>query len=63
MLTVDEIRELLRLLSEETVVQPTKSFPYRVSREHLGYSDNSDVARLQAKLSIMLEVAQRGGPR
>jgi hypothetical protein len=60
MLTRDEILLLLGLLSEETVVEPNPKFPYRVSRRRVtGYSDIPVVGRLQAKLSIMLEVAAK----
>lgn len=65
MLTAEEIRMLLEYLAEETVVKPTEAFPYRVSQESHGYSKDKQVGKLQAKLSIMLEVATlnaRKGP-
>jgi hypothetical protein len=59
MLTRDEILFLLNLLAQETVVEPSKGFPYRVTREGHGYSKDPKVGPLQAKLSIMLEAAGR----
>ena len=59
MLTSNEIRLILALLSERTVIGPTKKFPYRVSERAGGYSDDPTIGALQAKLSIMLEVAAR----
>ena len=58
MLNEEEIRMLLGLLAQETVVEPTKAFPYRiVTRDGHGYSKDPKIGPLQAKLSIMLEVA------
>lgn len=59
MLTRDQIVFLLERLSEETVVEPTREFPYRVSRRGHGYSSDKKVAGIQALLSIMLEGARR----
>jgi hypothetical protein len=58
-LTVAEIRLLLEKLGEETVVEPNDTFPYRVSRKGFGYSTDPKIGALQAKLSILLEVASR----
>ena len=58
-LTKDDILLILNLLSQETVVEPSKDFPYRVTREGNGYSKDKKIGPLQAKLSIMLEVASR----
>lgn len=64
MLNVEEIRLILRLLAETTVVEPTPKFPFRiVERSQLGYSDDPMIGALQAKLSIMLEVASKSGKR
>jgi hypothetical protein len=63
MLSVEEIRHLLGLLGQETVVEPSKTFPFRVTRAQPGYSDDPLVGPLQAKLSIMLEAAQRGAAK
>lgn len=57
MLKRDEILFLLKLLGEETVQEPTEKFPFRISREGRGYSSDKKVGSLQAKLSIMLEMA------
>jgi len=54
-LTAEEIRHMLGLLAEETVVRPTEAFPYRVSQKRTGYSDDLLVSKLQGKLSILLE--------
>jgi hypothetical protein len=59
MLIKEEIALLLELLAEETVVEPTKSFPYRVTRHAGGYSKDKKIGALQAKLSIMAEAASR----
>ena len=61
MLTQDEIREILDRLSWRVVVEKRADFPYRVVQDGSGYSDDPDTSRLQAKLSIMLEVAGRMG--
>lgn len=58
MLTVEEIQLLLKLLGEETVVEPKEGFPYRISKAVFGYRDGKAGA-LQAKLSILLEVAAK----
>ncbi len=59
MLTVTELLNILELLSRETVVEENEAFPYRVTRKGFGYSDDEATARLQGKLSIMLEVARK----
>lgn len=56
-LTKDDIIFILNAIGERTVVKPTKEFPYRISCEAGGYSDDKRVGALQAKLSIMLEMA------
>ena len=58
-LTAADIRLLLEKLGEETVVEPSDSFPYRVSCRAMGYSKDKKIGALQAKLSIMLEMAHR----
>jgi hypothetical protein len=57
-LTKADILLILERLGEQTVVEPSKKFPYRVSCKGMGYSDNKTVGALQAKLSIMLEMAK-----
>ena len=37
MLTAPEIRLLLKHLSEKTVVEPTKQFPFRITQETPGW--------------------------
>lgn len=64
MLNVEEIHLLLKLLAEPTVVKPTPEFPFRiVGQSRSGYSDDPMIGGLQAKLSIMLEVAHRSAGR
>ena len=60
MLSEADIRRLLDLLCQETVVEPTDAFPYRVTRKAHGYRPGQDGA-IQAKLSIMLEAVGRRG--
>lgn len=59
MLTSAEIRKILELLGQETVVPQSDKFPYYITKRSRGYSDDPEIGRLQAKLSIMLEVAAR----
>ncbi len=59
-LSSDDILFLLRLLEEEEVVPRTDAFPFRITRQGHGYRDG-EAGRLQAKLSIMLEVAGKRG--
>lgn len=58
MLTIEEIRYLLALLSQDVVLGPTKEFPFTITRQSVGYSDDPIRGKLQAKLSIMGEVAK-----
>jgi hypothetical protein len=46
MLTTDDIKFLLELVGEKTVVKPTKTFPYRVSERGFGYSDDPRIGHL-----------------
>lgn len=56
--TADEIRILLKRLRIETVVPCSLEFPFEVVRRRVsGYSDDSEIGALEAKLSIMLETA------
>jgi hypothetical protein len=57
-LTKEDIYLIMKAIGEETVVKPTDKFPYRVSREGRGYSSDPKIGALQAKLSIMLEMAR-----
>ena len=57
-LTKREILNILVLIGEKTVVEPTPAFPYRVTAKGSGYHSDSEIAKLQAKLSIMLEMAK-----
>lgn len=59
MLTREQILLLLERIAEETVVEPNKEFPYRISRKGFGYSKDKQIASIQATLSIMLEMASR----
>jgi hypothetical protein len=58
MLTREDILLILDRLGDKTVVEPSQQFPYRVSCKTPGYSDDKKVGALQAKLSIMLEIAK-----
>ncbi len=57
LLKADQIRELIELSREDTVVAPSATFPYRISRVVSGYHPNPARAELQATLSLMLEIA------
>lgn len=49
---------ILKSISDKTVVEPSQEFPYRVSIPcKSGYSSDPDISKLQATLSIMLEMA------
>ncbi len=56
-LTEEEIRLLLSLVSQEVVIARSDDFPFTVTRNGMGYNTDLERARLQGKLSIMLEVA------
>ncbi len=56
-LTHADILFILERIGEETVIEPTNKFRFRISKRGAGYSDDLMVGQLQAKLSIMLEVA------
>lgn len=58
MLTKKDILFILECIGEQTVVEPSKGFPYRVSCRASGYSNDKSISSLQAKLSIMLEAAR-----
>jgi hypothetical protein len=59
MLTKEDIYILLEHLSREVVVAPTGSFPYYITKpQGHGYSKDHTIGKIQAKLSIMLEVAK-----
>jgi len=60
MLTSKEILFLLDLLGRREVIGESKEFPYSVTVRQPGYHDG-DQGKLQAKLSIMLEVAGKAG--
>lgn len=61
MLTSEEILLILRTIGQKVLVKPSKDFPYTISCEQSGYSDDKKLGQLQAKLSIMLEVAGKVG--
>lgn len=56
-LSSEDILFIMKRIGEKTVQEPTKDFPYRISCEGRGYSDDPKVSALQAKLSILLEMA------
>lgn len=61
-LTSKEILLILRKLNQRVVVPASKDFPYEVVCEsRTGYSEDRETSQLQAKLSIMLEVAGKAG--
>lgn len=55
-LTEADLHYLLDLLAQKVVVEPTKDFPFTVTTKAFGYSEDSKVGALQAKLSMMLQV-------
>ena len=57
MLTKEQIRRLLSELEWETVYEDTREI--RLQRRRPGYSKDDEVAKLQGKLSIMLEAAAK----
>ena len=59
MLSEEQIRFILERIGEETVVEPTKDFPFRVSASSFGYSKDRKIGAIQAALSMMLEVAAK----
>lgn len=59
MLTKEDILFILERIGEQTVVEPTKEFPYRVSCRGHGYSKDRKIGALQAKLSILLEMEMK----
>jgi hypothetical protein len=58
MLTKREIRQLLQLLLQVVVVEATGTFPFTISHKITGYSQDTTISQLQAKLSMMLEAAK-----
>lgn len=60
MLTKDDILFLLKLLERKVVIPEDQNFPFEITRREMGYSSDPTVSKLQAKLSIMLEVASSG---
>lgn len=52
-LTTEQIQHLLDLLSHEVV---TEFDGYKVMKRGMGYSNDPFIAKLQARLSIMLQV-------
>ena len=61
MLTSEEILLLLKKLNERVVIAPSGDFPFTVVTDGFGYSNDKKTGALQAKLSIMLEVAGKAG--
>lgn len=60
MLTTKDILLILDRIGREVVVPATDHFPYDIiTRRSHGYADDPTIGALQAKLSIMLEVAGR----
>jgi len=55
-LTSKDILMILERLSWVDATKVSPGFPYRIVKQSTGYVDG-DVGKLQAKLSIMLEVA------
>ena len=58
MLKKPEIQIILERLGRETVRDESSDFPFRITRSGRGYSKDPTIAKLQAKLSIMLEAAR-----
>ena len=57
MLDKKDILFILKSIAHQTIVEPTKKFPYRIVQEAKGYSEDKFVSALQTKLSIMLQAA------
>lgn len=57
-LSRQEILLLLDLLSLKPVVLPNTEFPFTICVRTMGYRE-AEIGKLQAKLSIMLEVASK----
>ena len=59
-LTVDDIQLILDKIGRETVVHSSDSFKFDVvTQSARGYHSDPKIGALQAKLSMMLEVASR----
>jgi len=57
-LTVADIHRILDKIGRKVVVPATDEFPYEiVSRGSQGYHEDPEIGKLQAKLSIMLQMA------
>lgn len=60
MLTKQEILKILDIIGRKVIVAPSDEFPYYVTAAtSFGYSEDKEVAGLQAKLSIMLDATRR----
>lgn len=59
MLTSEEIRLILSLTQRKTVAEFGPNNCYRVTEPEHGYSSDRKIGALQAKLSILLEMAAR----
>ena len=57
MMTKEQISRLLAELEWQTVYEDTREI--RLQRRRPGYSEDDEVAKLQGKLSIMLEAAAK----
>lgn len=63
MLTAKQLLKLLQLTQQEQVAEFGGDNGYVVKTKHgHGYSKDPEIAKLQAKLSIMLEVASKREP-
>ena len=57
-LTVEDLQLIFDKIGREVVVPSTADFPYEiVSRRSHGYHNDPVISKLQAKLSIMLQMA------
>lgn len=59
MLKADEIVFLIEEIGREAVVEESEEFPFRVTKRGSGYHSDAERGALQAKLSMMLEMAAR----
>ena len=59
MLSTDEIQTWIKLTQLEVVVPETEGFRYQIVRQGSGYHPDPELARIQGKLSMMLEAANR----
>jgi hypothetical protein len=58
MLSSEDILLIMDKLGREVVVEESDDFRFEITKRRSGWSDDLKIGKLQAKLSIMLEVAR-----